>query len=589
MKKVLLTVLGLMSVLGLAAQWNPQEELRLTDERALDFEAQTNKDNITFVAFWKMVDEDPEKQGNRYSEGIDIAYFLQIVTKDGEKLFPDEGKLVSHEPTRSFTYGDDRAIMTDNEGNVIYIVKDERNAQSGTSEGYFVYKLSPTGEFLWDEPVDLDKGNAYELVANIKMIELPDGSYLFAHDIYPDGRRSYIAIDKVSKTGEFVWDQPLLLTDNQISFGFPYLVDAGFGDFILVYTKGAGNYICAQKFDFEKEPVWSSEISIYTGGFTVSPHLVIEVISDQRGGAIVGWYDDRYNTKYEQAYVVHVLPNGTKGFVNDGGEGFRLNYNEGMRSFRPYLSYDPEGEILYAAWSEQNFNQAYRSVIVQKVLKDGTLSWSSQTEYDNQTVDLMGWYIDSGWPPEETGFYSIQLAGQGKIIVFHQHDYGAGNFTANIATLLNTAGNGEHPEYIWEEKQRVFSPQQGTRVDLRTSALIDNEYYLAFWMSRGGVYAKKVLLDLPVSIQAPATGGNLLSIVSDKTNDEVKFIANSPAAGNASLDVYSVSGQIAAKLHFQVQAGETVIPWSTQKLSAGVYIARLTTPNGTQVKRFIVQ
>jgi hypothetical protein len=590
MRKVLLTVLGLMCVLGLSAQWT-QENLRVTVDKILDFEAQTNKDGVTFVGFWDLVAEDPEKQGNRYSDGSDVAYSIQILDKDGTKVLTDEEKqLISHEPTRSFTMGYDRAIFTDSDGNALYIVKDERNCNSdgGYDQGYFVYKISPAGELLWEEPLDLNRGYAYYLVANIKVIELSNGSYIFAHDIYLNGSRSYIAIERVSKNGELLWDEPLLLTDNTIPYNYSYLADAGYGNFIVAYAKN-GSQMYAQKFAFDKENLWPNEVPIYRGGFTVATWLVFDIIPDQKGGIFASWYDDRYNSKFEKVYASHILSNGTQGFVTSNNEeGLQLNWNENMRGFRPLLCYDPDREILYAAWEEDDSDQTVRSVVLQKISKSGELLW---TNPEGEEGNTNGWILDSG----TVGYYTIQLAGEGKIAVFHQHAYNTNSSVENIATLLDVSG--EQPQSF---NRLVFSEKGVLRSGLVSLPLIDNEYFLTFWndyrtstLSEGAaVFAHKIsLADLGfTSIRFPETGSNSrFEIFSGGANGKINFVLDSSTEGNATLHIYSVSGQKTARIQSKLHAGENIIPWNVQHLTAGVYIAQIITQNGIQTKRFIIK
>jgi hypothetical protein len=206
MQKVLMTVFGLMCAGALTAQWNPQANLQVAPAgiASEEFEFQINKDGVTFVAFWKHIPETPERLGTRHSDVVDYAYYLQIIDKDGYKLLPDEGLLISDQPTRSFMMGAVKTIFTDSDGNALYVVKDERNATSD-EQGFFVYKISPTGQMLWTNPLDLDRGVAQVAVYNLDIIELADGSYIIAHDIEVAGGRIYIAIDKVSKAGVFEW------------------------------------------------------------------------------------------------------------------------------------------------------------------------------------------------------------------------------------------------------------------------------------------------------------------------------------------------------------------------------------------------
>jgi hypothetical protein len=585
-----------MSAGGLLAQWNPLENTRVTVDGILNFEAQTNKDGITFVGFWDLVNEDPEKQGDRYSDGSDIAYYLQIIDKDGNKQFPDEGRLISHEPTRSFTYGYDKAIFTDSDGNALYIVKNERNAGAGTNhEGYFVYKISPEGDLLWDEPLDLDKGYAYDMVVNIKVIEQASGDYIFAHDVWFSDTRSSIVIDKVSKDGEFLWNEPLLLTDNSTSYSYSYLADAGYNNFIVAYAKstsGLGSQMYAQKF-FGKEPVWQNEVTIYRGGFTVATWLVFDIIPDQKGGIFASWYDDRYNSTYEKAYVSHILSNGTQEFITSGDEeGLQLSWNPYVRAFRPELCYDPAREILYAAWEETNSNQSFRSLVLQKISKQGELFWTNPEGEEDNTNGLV---LDYGWNPEATGYYSVQLAGEDRIAVFHQHNYSSSS-TENMATLFDVSG--EQPEKLNEGL--IFAGKESSKSGLISMPLIDNDYFLTFWSdfrtssldNGAAVFAHKVsLADLGVTaIRFPETAsGNRFEVVSNSAGSSVNFVLDSPAAGNATLEIYSVSGQKVARIPSKLHAGENIITWNVQHLPAGIYVAQLATQNGVQAKRFIVK
>jgi hypothetical protein len=576
----------------LTAQWSQQENLRVSADGILSFEAQTNKDGITYVAFWDMAAEIPEKQGERYSEGSDIAYYLQILDKEGNKLFSDDGQLISHEPSRSFLMGDDRAIFTDSDGNALYIVTDERNQNISGSvdQGYFVYKISPDGQLLWEEPVDLDKGYAYNMVVNIRVVELADGSYVFAHDVYLDGGRSYIVIDRVSKDGEFLWDEPLLLTDNTISYGFPFLVDAGSGDFILVYSKAGTLY--AQKFNFDKESLWSAPTTIYRGGFTLyAIYLCIEVISDQKGGCFVGWYDDRNGSKYEKAYVSHIRSNGTQGFVTSNDEeGLRVSYSQYMRAFRPEMCYDPVGGNLYVAFEEHDADQTYRSIVLQKVSKDGELLWSEVEEDPN----ISGLLLDYGWNPVAADYYTLQWAGDEKVAVFYQKDYSAGGSTENIAVLFDVSGG--RPQYVWPNERLVFTEKGKGRAGLISLPLYNNEYFLTFWgdfrtaetLSEPAVFAHKVPLAGYTAVRFPKAGADSRFEIISNRSGNVDFVLDSPAAGNANIEIYSVSGQKIASVRSKLHAGENTIPWNVQHLPAGVYITRLTTPNGVQAKRFII-
>jgi hypothetical protein len=131
-KKAVMTLFGLMCAGALTAQWNPQENLRVSPDEILNFEVQTNKDGVSFVAYWKLAQS--------ASGDLDIFYYLQIIDKDGNKVFQnEERRLISDKPTSSSTAGIFHALFIDNDGNALYAVKDQRNA-SDYHQGFFVAK-----------------------------------------------------------------------------------------------------------------------------------------------------------------------------------------------------------------------------------------------------------------------------------------------------------------------------------------------------------------------------------------------------------------------------------------------------------------
>jgi hypothetical protein len=483
MKKAVMTVFGLMCAGMLAAQWTHQANLQVTTGGVAGFEAKTNKDGVTFVAFWKFVKEDPARLGDRFADELDVAYYLQIIDRDGAKLFPDTGKLISNEPSRSFTAGIAHTLFIDSDGNALYTVKDERNA-SFDQQGFFVYKISPTGEMLWDEPLDLGRGYAPGQAYNFsEVIQLSDGSYIFAYDIEAGDRIMYIVIERASKVGVLSWDAPLLLTDPVENFAFPYLTADG-SRFILVYSKGGSlnsGKLYAQKYArSDKASIWETPATIYTGGFTSgqTPMTVVDFIPDGQGGCFVAWYDDHNNTRYEKAYVSHILPTGEQGFVTSG-EGLQVSFSSYMRAFRPAMGYDPAGENLYVAFEEHDSDQNYRTLVLQKVSKEGELLWS---EAEGEDSPVRGKLLDEA----ESHYYSIQPAGTGKILVFYQH------FNENIAVLFDVSG-----DLPVEERRLVFA-QGGSKGGFVSSPLQENEYFFTFWMSGSAVYAQKLPADLQI-------------------------------------------------------------------------------------------
>jgi hypothetical protein len=99
------------------------------------------------------------------------------------------------------------------------------------------------------------------------------------------------------------------------------------------------------------------------------------------------------------------------------------------------------------------------------VSRDGELFWVKPTEDPGR--------LPNGFAlANVSGSHSLQLAGEGKIAFFYPG-------SAYAIGLFDT--NGEEPQYVWPAEQFTYS-EVSSKSDLLVTRLIDNEYFLAFWL-----------------------------------------------------------------------------------------------------------
>jgi len=462
MKKILFTVLiAAISTIAFA-QWsdNPAENNRITPlgTEIYDYDIKKSNNGTAFIAFNRPVD------GN-------TATFFQIVDVNGNMLFPEEGVLISNKPTLSYTMAGE-LLFVDDDDNAIIVVTDCRNS-TASDISYTLYKVSPTGEMLWgNEGVDLCNGMAYGFVADIKIVQLEDGTYVCAWMV--ETSNLYIQLQRISKTGELLWnEEEMRLFETSAFYEHPYLVSTGNNEVLVVYARGTNMFnkvIKARKIGSNGASVWAQDMNVYSnGGFGFTPlWLIIRVIPDQMGGAFVGWFDDRDMTWTESTYIAHIKADGTHG-LPAGELGLKIGHSS-LRSFYPEMYFNNEEGALYVTWRETNDTQSWQQMKAQKIkVPSGELMWGEN-----------GKDIYPLTQNHAAAFYSIQGGENDNVAIFFAtntwHPEYLWLWDINNVTLLNSQG-----EFVWEEEIIEFSNPVGFKANIVSTPLIFNNYWLTIW------------------------------------------------------------------------------------------------------------
>ena len=461
MKKTLFTFLSALNFLVINAQWsdNPLENNRITalGTEIYDFAFGTSSNGTTSITY-------------NHPLGGNVATFFQTVDIEGYKQFPDQGMMISHEQTLSWTQTNELMFL-DDDGNTVIAVSDCRNS-TGEALSYTLYKVSQTGEMLWGENgIDLCGGIVFDLVACMRIIQLEDGHYVCAWSVY-QGEDSYIQLQKISKTGTLLWGDAVRIFESGVANDNPYLVNAGNNQIIVAYSRVTGMFttknLRARKIASDGSNVWAADASIFTGFFGYVPLWVnMRTIPDEVGGIFVGWYDLR-NPNKESTYVAHVKADGTLGF--NGAQGGVQLGNSTLRSFFPEMYCDKEAGFLYVAWRETSETQSWQQMTAQKLnIANGQLMWATN-----------GVVISPLTQNHSLSFYSVQGATEGNVAVFftsatYHPEYFYG-WEINNVTLIN--GNGG---YVWDDEIIQFSNPVSLKGNMLSSPLLFNSYWLAIW------------------------------------------------------------------------------------------------------------
>lgn len=526
---------------------------------------------------------------------LGVTISLQLIDSTGNLLF-EEPLTVSEYKARTWVSVGD-FLYVDSDGNAIITVTDCRNDPEAGEygyESYTAYKVSQKGELLWGkEGVSLDGENTYDLVAAMRITQIADGSYIFAwmHNHKENTNMMSIKMQRVSADGEILWNpEETCLHDpaGKIAYLYPYIVDAGKNQVILLWAQGSNQDIYARKIDFDGTSVWSEDTRIYRSGWGSIPiWTLIDVKPSGDGGLIMSWNDDRFLTNIESAYLTYVKPNGEIGFMA-GEDGQKLGYS-GWRALSVRCNYDPKSDSFYAMWYECNSGQSWNRVVAQRVSKDGELLWGEEG-LELKPMELTNY-----------GYFSVQNGIDDEIAFFYMRNY-AGSF-GDVEAFVTTVNVND----TTARRESEFT--KGTRVSekagLTTTPMIDGKFWVAKWTD-GGRVEDEVKVDrlMMQRINNDFTlgnpnGDNAVEGVKAEANNfvalatlvdgEAMFAVDMPQTGAATLAIYNVNGVlVATPFDGELAAGKRYIEWNAN-VPAGIYVATFTSAQGVQTVKLLVK
>ncbi len=578
-KNLLFAAVAILSTASVSAQWNsdpavnalawPQSEPYYTNEMGLTPDGKT----------WLAV--------NFPNSGVSTA--VQLIDTAGNWVF-EQPIVIADFDSRTWT-SVGQILFVDRDGNAIVSVNDFRYSGGNEElENHTVYKISPEGEFLWGEDgITFEGENVYDLVAGMSICQLTDGSYVFAwmHNRAGNFNMMTIEMQRLSADGEMLWNaEDVRLHDEKTSYAYPYVIDGGNNQVILIYAKGSAQDLYARKIDFDGTPVWSEDTKVYNGGWGSIPiWTLLSVCPSGDGGVLLSWNDDRYFTNIESAYMAYVKPNGEMGFnVNNG---LKLGYSE-LRCFSVDCMYDKASDSFIALWNEASSGQSWNRVVAQRVSKDGELLWSEN-----------GLEIK---PIEQTnyGYFSIQESLNDEVAFFYMRNY-AGTF-GDVEAFITTVNTNDTT--IRRESEFTKSDRVSEKSSLESTPMHDGKYWIVKWDDSGStgdevkeenLMIQRLNYDFTLGNPGDAavdhvkTDGSTFTALASIVENEAMFAVNVPTAMQATLAIYNVNGAcVATPFNGMLNGGKQYIEWAAD-VPAGIYLATLSTASGVETVKLLVK
>ena len=574
MKNLVVTLFLFFGMLSAYGQWIENQGIPIVTEGTSIYDNKTvvGKDGTTY--FLGYCPNLKEAEDEYDTDNVVYEYRLQAIDKNGVRKFGDLGLLISDYPNRSYCVVNDYLYL-DKEGNIIVVVFDARAHEYEDLMGAYAYKISPEGEKLWGEDGVL-LGNGRDLVAAMRMVELTDGSIVFAW-MRSHGQLLAIDLQRITAKGEPQWEPTEVgLNDETVTYQYPYLVDAGMNQFILVYAKGGAQDLYARKMDFDGTSVWSEDTRIYRGGWGSIPlWTILDVKPSGDGGVILGWNDDRSMTNIETAYMSYVTKDGEIGFsgASDNGD-VKLNYSE-FRNFNCKVMADPAGDGFLAFWRETSEGQSWQRMVMQKVSKEGELL------YGDEGVMIADF--------EETnfGYNSIQPGNEGEAALFYmRQNAGYGDVDVLYITFKTETG-----EFLMEEPHRLIAGTK-ERSSMTSHVCQEEGFWILKWKEdykdeNNNTQEKHLLYRLDYRVNDTTSVENMITISDNFYHSNEQFMVKVANAGKAQIEIFDLMGRKIDNIdNVELNAGLNTIAWTNKR---GAYIAKMTVNNEVLTCKILIK
>lgn len=183
---------------------------------------------------------------------------MQRLDAEGNRLWPDDGLVVSAHPQNSAIFRYD--LTADADGNAVVAFQDERTGQLDI----VAYKIGPDGSFLWGpDGVELHLPGHTGLAPTVAALANGNSAISWNTDASP---RS-VAVQLVGPAGDVLLAQPILVaTGVNLSNLAP--VATSDGGFVLLYGVSAGGFglapwnLHAQRYDAAGTPQWTAPVQV---------------------------------------------------------------------------------------------------------------------------------------------------------------------------------------------------------------------------------------------------------------------------------------------------------------------------------------
>ncbi len=504
MKKI---ILSLSLIIGsfINAQWTNdtnENTLLVANNNGASFSVATSDGHI-YLGFWKKV-----------AAPTNYELRIQYLDKNGNKLWGEEGKLISNQiPMSTYTMVEQTAL--DKDDNLFIGV-------TGTTGGYpaFAYKVTPNGDLPWGTN-GIALGEGY--VPTI--LPLKSGDIMISY--WPTSKVQ-ARLQKFTSAGTPIWAEPTIIySDDTTKKTVPAdLFELSNGNIEIVFNKvltGAYSNLYAQTFDTDGKPVWNAPVLLSPNSSTWSKKNSTFFENDKVYYAFTSGQGGRLDS-----YLIKINPDGTLPW-GVGGVDFSTNNANFEKEIQIASKIGTDHicgiSTFTTAGSQNNYGE-----YVQKFDKEtGSRLFSDNAKavFPISLNDAKS-HVGTLLLDDDKPIFAYNNIKQFNVQLFTTH-----------FTRLN-----ENGEFDWKEKSIDLITRESFTSHNNLLKLPDNQIVFKYNESRdsapSSVYAQNAMM--PDSYLATTEVNNSnLNVYPNPTSSVLNF---SKDLENASVKIYNFSGQL---------------------------------------------
>ncbi|MBN1480867.1 T9SS C-terminal target domain-containing protein [candidate division KSB1 bacterium] len=318
----------------------------------------------------------PDGHGGAYVAWLDnrLQYyrlaFVNRITGNGNRAWPKDSPI-------NIAFNTQRLLklVADNAGNA-YIAWEEYGMQNEYL--LMATKIDSNGNTLWENDViQVSDYQFYPIDADLCSDE--EGNVVVTWEknvVHSEFSHNIVYRQKISSSGEKQWgwfgtEVGRSYTYNRLH---PRLTLDGENGVIITYADGDSLY--ARRYSAEGDTLWGwRRVTVVTR--PAYPY-VAHIVSDNRGGAIICWEDERFG-EYTELYAQRLSPQGALLWENEG-DGIRVSLSDDSKYNIKMISDGNGGAII--AWLASSPDYDFEpTILCQRINANGERLWGENGVY----------------------------------------------------------------------------------------------------------------------------------------------------------------------------------------------------------------